>query len=105
VRAQEHEQRIVALDYEVYPEMAERELRNIANETALRFAIHDLSCWHRVGRVPSESVAESADLVRNRAEALEAMAFFISALKARVPIWKWAITASGERFPCETRCK
>ena len=37
----------------------------------------------------------------HRAEGLEAMAYFISALKKRVPIWKWAVTADGERFPSQ----
>jgi len=30
-----------------------------------------------------------------------AMAHFIAELKKRVPIWKWAILASGEKVPSE----
>lgn len=100
VRAEEHGRPIIALEYEHYPEMAEAQLRRVAEETAARFPIRDLFCWHRVGRI---GVGETSLRVViwscHRAEGLEAMTFFVRRLKREVPIWKWAVTADGERFP------
>lgn len=100
VRGEEQGRMIVALDYEAYTGMAEKELRAIGETAAEKFSIQDLFCDHRVGEVPVGEV--SLRLViwsRHRGAALEAVAWFVKELKERVPIWKWGITADGERFP------
>ena len=100
VRETEQGRAIVALDYEHYPRMAEAELQKLAAETAERFALRELRLLHRVGRVPvGEASLRAVIWSRHRAEALEAMAWLIAELKQRVPIWKWAVTADGQRFP------
>jgi molybdopterin synthase catalytic subunit len=100
VRPEEGGQAIVALDYEHYPDMAARELRRLAEETADRFRLHELRCVQRVGRVGvGEPSLEVVIRARHRAETLDAMAWFIGELKLRVPIWKWGVTGSGGRFP------
>ncbi|MCB9556492.1 MAG: molybdenum cofactor biosynthesis protein MoaE [Deltaproteobacteria bacterium] len=100
VRDQEHGKPIIALEYEHYAGMAERELERLAQQTLERFAIGELHCDHRVGRVEvGHASLRVAIWSRHRQAGLEAMAWFISELKKSVPIWKWAITADGERFP------
>ncbi|MCZ7586092.1 MAG: molybdenum cofactor biosynthesis protein MoaE [Deltaproteobacteria bacterium] len=100
VRDDEHGRPIVALDYEHYEGMAEKELKALAEETAERFGVRDLFCAHRVGRIPvGEASLRVTIWSAHRREGLDAMAFFIAELKKRVPIWKWAVTADGERFP------
>ncbi len=100
VRGEEGGRKIVALEYEAYAEMAEQELQNIGTEAAEKFAILDLYCDHRTGAVPVGEVSLRLVIRANhRGAALEAMAWFITELKARVPIWKWGLTADGERFP------
>ncbi len=100
VRDEEEGRPIVALEYERYEGLAEKELERVALDTVERFPIDQLVCWHRIGRV---GVGEASLRVVvwscHRVEGLEAMAWFISSLKHRVPIWKWAVTADGERFP------
>ncbi|MCB9488799.1 MAG: molybdenum cofactor biosynthesis protein MoaE [Deltaproteobacteria bacterium] len=100
VRDTEHGREIVSLDYEYYEGMAQVELQALAEDTLRRFPVRRLQCTHRVGRVP---VGEAALLVTvhspHRAEGLAAVAWFIRELKDRVPIWKWAVTPDGERFP------
>lgn len=100
VRAGERGRAIVALEYEVYREMAEMELRRLAQEAVARFPISSLHCLHRVGRV---DVGDASLRViiwsKHRSEALQAIEWFIAALKDRVPIWKWGVTAEGDRFP------
>lgn len=104
VRDEEEGEKIIGLDYEHYPQMAESELQKLGEETVQKFGVHDLFCWHRVGRI---AVGESSLRVviwsRHRKEALQAMDWFIIELKKRVPIWKWGVTADGRRFPSHCR--
>ena len=100
VRDEEGDRRIVALEYEAYAGMAETELQAVGEEAARKFPIRDLICHHRIGAVPVGELSMRVTIrSTHRAEGLEAMAYFISALKKRVPIWKWGVTAEGERFP------
>lgn len=100
VRDEEDGRPVVALEYEQYPGMAGEELRRAAEEAVRRFRLLDFRCEHRVGRVAvGEASLRVALRARHRAEALEALAWFVLELKTRVPIWKWGITAAGERFP------
>ncbi len=104
VRQTEHGRPIVALDYEHYPEMAERELDRLVERALTRFdGVSALRCWHRVGEVPvGEASLRVVVWSAHRAEGFSCLAWFIDRLKRDVPIWKWALTADGERFP--SRC-
>ena len=104
VRATEHGKKISMLEYEQYEDMAEKELRIIAQETQNKFPIKDLLCRHRIGEVKvGETSLHVSVWSKHRKEGLEAMSFFIIELKKRVPIWKWAILENGEKIPSE--CK
>ncbi len=100
VRDREQGQEIVALYYEAYAQLAESELRAIAEEAAQRFSLLDLTCQHRVGEVPVGAVSlRVVARARHREAALEAVAWLVDQLKRRAPIWKWGVRSSGERFP------
>lgn len=107
VRGTEHGKSIVALDYEAYLPMAEIELNALAEEAEKRYEISDLKCWHRIGEV---SVGQASLRVMiysaHRAEGIECFNWFMRELKSKVPIWKWALTESGERFAshCQHDC-
>ena len=104
VRGTEHGKKIKMLEYEQYEDMAEKELRMIAQETQNKFPIKDLLCRHRIGEVKvGETSLHVSIWSKHRKEGLEAMSFFIIELKKRVPIWKWAILENGEKIPSE--CK
>ena len=104
VRSEEEGKVIKALEYEQYEDMAEKELRIIAQETQNKFPIKDLLCRHRIGEVKvGETSLHVSIWSKHRKEGLEAMSFFIIELKKRVPIWKWAILENGEKIPSE--CK
>ena len=102
VRATEHGDSILALEYEQYEGMAEVELTQLAKNTCEKFPINDLFCKHRIGKV---SVGETSLHVviwsKHRQEGIDAMSWFIIELKKRVPIWKWAILQNGSRIPSE----
>jgi molybdopterin synthase catalytic subunit len=102
VRAAEYDKIITALEYEQYEDMAESELKKVAEKTVKKFAIHDLFCKHRIGKVKvGQSSLHVVIRSKHRKEGFIAMNYFISALKDRVPIWKWAILEDGTKIPSD----
>jgi molybdopterin synthase catalytic subunit len=86
----------LALDYEAYDEMAERILRQLANQAAEQWPIISCRIVHRLGRVPpgEPSVAVVVS-TPHRNEAFEAGQWLIDRLKESVPIWKRELWADG----------
>jgi molybdopterin synthase catalytic subunit len=73
--------KVISLEYEAYPEMAERELARLGEEAGRKWKIQRIAIVHRVGAVrigePSVIVAVSA---AHRQDALEACRFAIEEL-------------------------
>jgi len=96
------------LDYEAYEEMADKQIRELAQEARTRFAVRHVTIVHRLGRL---LVGETSVLIvvasAHRAAAFEASRWLIDTLKKTVPIWKkeafadGAVWAPGEPFPAE----
>ncbi len=102
VRNTEAGRTIVGLEYEHYEEMAESALSEVAHEAGGRYEIDELVCIHRVGMVPAGAASLRVQICSpHRRAALDAMDWFISEIKARVPIWKWGVLDDGSRFPAE----
>ena len=102
VRSIEDDKEITDLEYEQYDGMAEKELKIIAEETINKFSVHDLFCKHRVGKVKVGEVSLHVVIwSKHRKEGLDAMTYFISELKQKVPIWKWAIHKDGTKVPSD----
>jgi len=97
VRNIEKGQLVIAIDYEYYQGMAEKELQELGEKTIRKFSINKVDCIHRVGRI---SVGESSLRVviwsKHRREGLDAMEWFISQMKEDVPIWKNVIFKDGK---------
>ena len=89
--------RVIALDYEAYPEMAEKELARLGEEAKKRWNIQRMAIVHRIGPVqitePSVIIAVSA---AHRRDAFEACRFAIEEIKKSVPIWKKELFEGGE---------
>jgi molybdopterin synthase catalytic subunit len=87
---------LLALDYQTYDPMAERQLLALSREVAERHALFSLAALHSRGRV---AVGEASFVLiiesAHRAEALAAMTEFIDRLKQDVPIWKRPVWAAG----------
>jgi MoaE-MoaD fusion protein len=106
VRNHSHGRRTLHLEYEVYEEMALRQMRELAGQARNRFAIRHVTLVHRLGRL---EVGETSVLIvvasAHRAAAYEASRWLIDTLKQTVPIWKkeffadGAVWAPGEPFP------
>ena len=89
--------RVLALSYEAYAGMAEKELERVGREAKERWNIEKIAIVHRVGRVDigqaSVAIAVSS---AHRNDAFEACRFAIEEIKRSVPIWKKELFEGGE---------
>ena len=89
--------KVIALDYEAYPEMAEKELARLSDEAKKNWQICRMAIVHRIGPVqitePSVMIAVSA---AHREAAFAACRFAIEEIKKTVPIWKKEVYEGGE---------
>jgi molybdopterin synthase catalytic subunit len=89
VRDHNEGREVVKLEYEVYREMAEQTLAEIAREAGERFGTDRITLVHRVGELLVGEIATAiAVSTPHRAEAYQASRFIIEELKSRLPIWK-----------------
>jgi molybdopterin synthase catalytic subunit len=96
VRNQSRGRRVEYLEYDAYVPMAERKLKEIADEAERRWDCR-VAVRHRTGRLeigePSVLIAVSA---AHRATAFDACRYVIDTLKGVVPIWKKEVWEGGE---------
>jgi molybdopterin synthase catalytic subunit len=89
--------KVIALDYEAYPEMAEKQLARLGEEASKKWPICRMAIVHRLGPVqitePSVIIAVSAG---HREAAFAACRFAIEEIKKTVPIWKKEVYEGGE---------
>jgi molybdopterin synthase catalytic subunit len=89
VRGEEDGRSIVALEYEAYPGMAEREMRRIIHALAVQHPCLAMVVTHRIGIVPAGEAAIYVGIAsRHRAEGFAMLAAFMDRLKQDVPLWK-----------------
>src|SRR5277367_835219 len=89
VRNLENGEKISALEYEAYPEMAEREIRRLLEEISKKNPCLAAKVIHRVGIIPvGETAIHVGVASRHRAEAIALLGEFMDRLKQDVPIWK-----------------
>jgi len=91
--------RVLHLEYDSYTEMAEKKLRQVAEEVTARWPITDIAIAHRTGRV---EIGETSLLVvvssPHRHEAFEACQQAVNRIKEVVPIWKKEVWEGGESW-------
>lgn len=99
IRPDEHGAPIDAIDYEVYRPMAEETLHALASDALRRFGLLAVRVRHSEGVVGVGECSFRLEITSaHRAEALEAMAWFIDRMKQDAPIWKRARPAhAGKR--------
>jgi len=88
--------RTLTLDYECYPEMAQRKLEQLEAEARSRWPLTGCHIVHRLGKVGlgETSVAIAASSPHRQA-AFEAAQWLIDTIKEVVPIWKQEHWADG----------
>jgi molybdopterin synthase catalytic subunit len=89
VRGFEDGREIEGIEYEAHRDMAEHQLRRIAEQAMEKFALKLVIIQHRIGFI---GIGQSSLFVRvasqHRAEAFRASQWVVSELKKKVPIWK-----------------
>jgi molybdopterin molybdotransferase len=96
VRAEEKGKTITALEYEAYPEMAEREIRRILESLSAKHPCLAAKVVHRVGVIPVDETAIYVGVgAAHRGEAIALLTEFMNQLKQDVPIWKARALAGG----------
>ena len=95
-REMTHGRRTLTLDYECYPEMAQRKLEQLEAEARSRWPLTACRIVHRLGQVGlgETSVAIAASSPHRQA-AFEAAKWLIDTIKEVVPIWKQEHWADG----------
>ena len=89
VRALEGGDEITGIEYEAHREMAEHQMRIVAEGAAAKFGLREVFLRHRIGFV---AAGEPSVVVRvtsgHRGAAFEASQWIMDELKRVVPIWK-----------------
>ena len=89
--------KVIALDYEAYGEMAEKELARIGADAAKNWPICRMAILHRLGPVQiGEASVVIAVSSAHRDAAFAASRFAIEEIKKTVPIWKKELFEGGE---------
>jgi molybdopterin synthase catalytic subunit len=77
------------LEYEAYPDMAEKLMKRIGDEVVEKFACTKVAMVHRVGRLEIGDVAVAiAVSAPHRDAAFKGCRYAIEKIKEMVPIWK-----------------
>ena len=85
------------LEYEAYPEMAEREMQRISEECAKRWPGTRVAIAHRTGHLEIGDIAVIiVAAAPHRGEAFDACEYAIDTLKQTVPIWKKEVATDGQ---------
>ena len=100
------------LEYECYPQMAEKKMAELEAEANRRWDLTASCIVHRLGKVElGEASVAIAVSSRHRGQAFEAGKWLIDTLKEVVPIWKqenWAqggkewVHPCGDKLPSES---
>jgi len=89
--------KVIGLDYEAYPEMAEKELARIGEDAKKQWPICRMAIVHRMGpvKIGEASVIIAVSSARRDA-AFAACRYAIEEIKKTVPIWKKEVFEGGE---------
>jgi len=99
VRNHSEGRRVLYLEYDAYPSMAVKKMRQVAEEVHSRWSITDIAISHRIGRL---EIGETSLLVAvsapHRREAFEACHHAVDRIKELVPVWKKEVWEGGESW-------
>lgn len=105
VRGETEGRKTQYLEYEAYPDMAQRQLRQIGDEIRERWpTVRQVAIAHRVGRLEvGETIVVIAVSSAHRQEVFAATHYAIDRLKQIVPVWKKEVWTDGEEWKSEQR--
>ena len=94
---------ITKLNFEHYPEMAEKKLGEIREKAIHDFGIIDMIIVHRIGEIDiGENIVLIVAAGEHRGETFKACEWAIAELKRTTPIWKKETTSKGDVWVSQT---
>jgi molybdopterin synthase catalytic subunit len=100
VREREGADKIQALEYECFEEMAQRQFHKLFDHVEKTWPVESVRLIHRVGLVPVNEPSLWVEVVAtHRGEAFQACQWIIDEMKRVVPIWKKAIPPKTPATP------
>ncbi len=99
VREDSRNKKVRFLEYDAYPEMAEKKMREILEEVRVRWPEQRAAIVHRIGTL---AIGEASVVIAvgspHRGESFEACRYVIDRVKQEVPIWKKEVFTDGEEW-------
>jgi molybdopterin synthase catalytic subunit len=99
VRNENIGRKVLWLEYDAYPEMAIKKMREVADEVHAKFPVTGIGVLHRTGRL---EIGETSLLVAvssgHRKEGFEACHYAVDRIKQIVPVWKKEVFEGGEEW-------
>ena len=93
---------VTHLEYEIYENMAEKEMEKIIDESIKRWKLSSCIVVHRYGRVNMKEASILISLSSpHRKESFQASQYIIDTIKERVPIWKKEFYIDGSQWISE----
>jgi len=99
VRQDRGGKKLLHLDYDAYPEMAQEKLEQVRAEILERWPADRVSIVHRFGQMKVGEVSVAiAVSCPHRKEAFEACEYAIDRIKEIVPVWKKEVFEDGAEW-------
>ena len=99
VREDSRNKKVRFLEYDAYPEMAEKKMRMILEEVKVKWPEQRAAIVHRIGTL---GIGEASVVIAvgspHRGESFEACRYVIDRVKEEVPIWKKEVFTDGEEW-------
>jgi len=99
VREDSRNKKVRFLEYDAYPEMAEKKMREILDEVRQRWPEQRAAIVHRTGTL---GIGEASVVIAvgspHRGESFDACRYVIDRVKQEVPVWKKEVFTDGEEW-------
>ncbi|VAX36026.1 Molybdopterin synthase catalytic subunit MoaE [hydrothermal vent metagenome] len=97
VRNHNEGKKVIALEYEAFSALCDKEAAKIMQEAYEKFNIFNAKCFHRVGKLDIKEMAVWVGVTSaHRDAAFEACRYIIDEIKFRIPIWKKEYYENGD---------
>lgn len=99
IRNENDGEEVVNLEYEVYENLFQNEIKRMAGEVNDRWKIHEIAVLQRTGLL---QIGDTGIIIcvssGHRREALDALSYMIEEFKKRAPVWKKERTTGNEKW-------
>ena len=89
VRNENNKKQVIAIDLEVYKEMAKKKLDQICKNATIKWSLLDTLVIHRYGKLSvNEKIVLVATFAKHRKQSFDSCNYIMDYLKKDAPFWK-----------------